>query len=130
MDGCTVGTFVNVGDELRRNNSRSQWEYPFTRSPGADEATWNEFCGGRRGDLDDCTRVVHVPIVAPPPPDAPDPGRYTVQYIGAFHVARIDIMRFVAPTPRFRGRLTIDTQGGGTGFSPYLGPVSGIALVQ
>lgn len=130
IDGCTSGTFVQVGNELRRVNSRSEWEYPFNpRRSG--EASWYELCGGSRfGALDDCTRTLQVPIVVPPPEGAADPGRYVVQYIGALQIARIDIMRSVAPRPRIRGRLTIDTQGGGSGYSPYLGPVSGIALVR
>jgi hypothetical protein len=130
IDGCTSGTFVQVGDELRRVNSRAEWEYPFTPFPRRGEATWNELCGGVRGNLDDCTRTLQVPIVVPPPAGTTDPGRYVVQYIGALQIARIDILRSVAPRPRIRGRLTIDTQGGGSGYSPYLGPVSGIALVR
>jgi hypothetical protein len=133
IDGCTTGTFVSVGDELTRNNSAPDRERPLDwRRMRSNEASWYDLCGGSlSGQLNDCTRTLQIPIVEAPPLDAPDPGRYRVRYIGALELARIDIVdRSLTPRPNIRGRLTIDTRGGGTGYTPYAGPVSAIALVQ
>jgi hypothetical protein len=53
-----------------------------------------------------------------------------VRYIGAMHLTRIDIIEGGVIFPRIRGRFTVDTQGGGTGYSPFAGPVAGVALVR
>ncbi len=133
IDGCTTGTFVAIGDELTRNNSRTDRERPLDLwRLGRDEASWFDLCGGSlNGALNDCTRTLQIPIVEAPPADLPDPGRYRVRYIGALQIARIDITdRSLTPHPNIRGRLTIDTRSGGREFVPYVGPISGIALVR
>jgi Flp pilus assembly protein TadG len=121
LDGCTSGTFVSVGDWIDGVPGSGGWQ--------GNQQVWRDVCGGNN-QLNNCTRRLQIPIVNQVNGDPGTNAEFLVNYLGAMQLQRIELPNGNANPGKIHGRFSLDVGGGGAGFTPFPGPVQGIALVR
>jgi Flp pilus assembly protein TadG len=120
LDGCNVGLSLGVGDWLQVVTGNGGWQSNTQR--------WRDLCGGNN-QMNNCTRVVQVPIVKSWNGLSGGNAEWRVNYVAAIRLTRINIPNGNA-SPEIYGYFTLDQTGGGSGLSIFPGPVQGVALVK
>lgn len=121
LDGCTTGTFVSVGDWIDAVPGSGGWQ--------GNQQLWRQVCNGNN-QLNNCNRRLQIPIVNMVNGEPGTNAEFRVNYLGAMQLSRIDLPNGQANPGKIYGQFSLDVGGGGAGFSPFPGPVQGIALVR
>jgi Flp pilus assembly protein TadG len=121
LNGCTTGTFVSVGDWVDAVPGSGGWQ--------GNQQLWRQVCAGNN-QLRNCTRTLQIPVVNETTGEPGTNAQFRVNYLGAMRLSRIDLPSGVATPGRIHGEFSLDISGGGVGFTPFPGPVQGIALVR
>ena len=121
LDGCLTGTRVSVGDQIDAVTGSGGWQ--------SNVNLWRDLCNGNN-QLRNCTRTIQVPIINEWNGRPGTNAAYTVNYVGAIQLTRIDLPNGQSSPAVVHASFTIDNVGGGTGFTPFPGMVQAIALVK
>lgn len=121
LDGCLVGKVINTGDWID--------VIPGTGGYNSNQQRWRDLCDGTP-QMTNCQRIIQIPIVNSWNGASGTGAAWEVVYVAAIQLTRIVFPTGAAKPAEVHGIFTVDTQGGGSGFSQFPGPVQGIALVR
>jgi Flp pilus assembly protein TadG len=123
LDGCTTGPFTSVGETVFSVPGGGGWN----QNQG-NQQLWRQVCNGNN-QLMNCNRTIQIPVVNWWNGVPGNGAEFRINYLGSMELTRIEKPQGQRPG-KIHGRFNIDVTGGGLGFTPFPGPVQGIALVR